>query len=197
MARWGIAAAYLLLSVLATIGALFWRWRSPWVHPDPWLELDPLTSHLYSGGIGLAFGGLVVVLTPPLVARWRWAQALHEDLRPVARSMSPAAAVVVGPASGFFEELLFRGLLTPVLGLVPQALLFGLVHYMPGRSRWIWVAWATLMGLLLGALFQLTGSLVGPIATHSLINWLNLRFLRRHDPSAPRPRLGGLLNQRG
>jgi membrane protease YdiL (CAAX protease family) len=57
------------------------------------------------------------------------------------------------------------------------------------------MAWATVMGLLFGGIFAATGSLVGPIAGHALINGANLRFLRDNDPS-PRPRaLGGLLRR--
>jgi membrane protease YdiL (CAAX protease family) len=97
--------------------------------------------------------------------------------------------------SAIGEELLFRGLLEPWLGLVPQALLFGIVHQIPGRSRWVWVTWATVIGLALGAMFELTGSLAGPLAAHALINGCNLLYLKRHDPE-PQHRLGGLLGQR-
>jgi len=193
MARWGIAAAYVLL-VLVFLGvAAQWDWRSPLIHPAPWLVLDPWTSNAYSGCIGLAFGGLVVALTPPLVTHTTWVRELHRELRPIARAMSPLAVLLVGPASAFVEEVLFRGLLQPAVGLLPQALIFGAVHYLPGRSRWVWAIWAALVGLVLGAVFELTGSLVGPIVAHALINWLNLRYLRRHDPTPPPPRLGGLL----
>jgi membrane protease YdiL (CAAX protease family) len=52
------------------------------------------------------------------------------------------------------------------------------------------------VGLALGAMFQLTGSLAGPLAAHALINALNLSFLRSHDPDLGRRGLGGLLGQR-
>ena len=57
------------------------------------------------------------------------------------------------------------------------------------------MAWATVMGLLFGILFAATGSLVGPIVAHAIINAANLRFLRDNDPEAvPKP-LGGLLRR--
>jgi membrane protease YdiL (CAAX protease family) len=80
--------------------------------------------------------------------------------------------------------LLFRGLFQPWIGLWPQAILFGLLHQLPGPSRWIWVSWAFLVGLALGALFELTGSLLGPLAAHALVNGVNLSFLKNHDPGA-------------
>ena len=51
--------------------------------------------------------------------------------------------------------------------------------------NWVGV-WATVMGLAFGALFQLTGSLMGPIAAHALINGVNLTYLRAHDPGQRR-----------
>jgi membrane protease YdiL (CAAX protease family) len=94
--------------------------------------------------------------------------------------------------SGLGEELFFRGFLVPVIGVAAQAAIFGLAHQLRGPSRWVWVGWATLVGLCLGLVFALTGSLVGPIVTHVLVNGYNLAFLRDHDPT-PRRRLGGLL----
>jgi membrane protease YdiL (CAAX protease family) len=52
------------------------------------------------------------------------------------------------------------------------------------------------MGLALGAAFQLTGSLLGPLLAHAVINGFNLHYLKTHDPtSRPKP-LGGLLGER-
>ena len=106
--------------------------------------------------------------------------------------MSTSSIGLVAVLSSLGEELLFRGLLQPGVGLVAQALLFGAAHQMPGPSRWVWVAWATVTGLLLGAMFQLTGSLLGPICAHALVNGINLSYLRAHDPDGRRA-LGGLL----
>ena len=62
------------------------------------------------------------------------------------------------------EELFFRGLLATTIGLIASSLAFGLLHQMRGRVRWVWAGWATVMGLLFGALFLATGSLLGPLA---------------------------------
>jgi membrane protease YdiL (CAAX protease family) len=60
----------------------------------------------------------------------------------------------------------------------------------------VWAGWATLVGLLLGSIFALTGSLAGPVAAHALVNGLNLSYLKNYDPE-PRRGLGGLLGSRG
>lgn len=196
MLRWGrFAVAYAVLGVVASVIALVWRNGTPLIHPEPWLQLGPRVSHTYSLLLGIAFGGLVVISTRPMVARFSWAKHLHQTLRPIARSISSTGIFVLAVLSAIGEELLFRGLLAPWIGLLPQALLFGVVHQVPGRSRWVWVTWASLIGLALGAMFELTGSLVGPLVAHALINGLNLLYLKRHDPE-PQHRLGGLLSQR-
>ena len=132
MIRWGhIAAAYALLAVLASVIAVLMH-GSPTIHPEPWLTLAPRVSHTYSAFIGLAFGAAVVVLTRLMVPRFAWARSLHKELRPFARGMSLSTIIVVALLSSLGEELLFRGLLQPLIGLVPQASLFGLPHQAPG-----------------------------------------------------------------
>lgn len=198
MLRWErFAAAYVGMSIIACVIAVVWRDGLPYAFQDPWLTLPSGASHTYSALIGLAFGALVVVLTKPMVAKLSWARNLHNELRPLARGISTVGIVMLAALSALGEELLFRGLLQPFMGLVPQAVVFGLVHQIPGKSRWVWVVWATVMGLLLGATFQLTGSLLGPVLAHAVINGFNLHYLKTHDPSSrPKP-LGGLLGERG
>ena len=166
------------------------------MHPEPWLALSSASSHSYSLALGLAVGTLVVVMTRAFVTRFAWAQRLHSELRPLASGLSTTGIVALALLSALGEELLFRGLLAPWLGLLPQALLFGLAHQIRGPSRWIWIGWASLIGLALGSIFQLSGSLLGPIAAHALINGLNLAYLKTHNPEPQRRALGGLLGQR-
>jgi hypothetical protein len=194
MARWWqrIAVGYALLGTLAAAIAVALRNGSPFAHPSPWLALDLPTREGASLLLGVAFAAFVVATTRIAVARFAWARRLHNDLRPVARSLSPAGIVVLAVASSLGEELLFRGLLAPLVGVVPQAIVFGLLHQMRGASRWVWIAWATAVGLSLGAMFALTGSLAGPLAAHALVNGYNLAFLRAHDPDDGRRRVGGL-----
>jgi uncharacterized protein len=189
MIGWGrFAGAYALMGgvALALIGAI----GTPLLHPEPRLvferwSLDEGSAHLWSLLGGIAFGAFVVISSRLAVQRFDWARRLHLELRPFAQGLDLTGIVVLALLSSAGEELLFRGLLQPWMGLWPQALLFGLVHQMPGPSRWIWVTWALLVGLALGALFEVTGSLLGPLAAHALVNGLNLHYLKHHAPEAP------------
>lgn len=198
MTRWGIVStAYSLLAVAALCIGEFWCNRSVVMLDDPWLDLGgAIPAHCFSALLGVCVGAIGVLTTKALVLRVGFAARLHSELRPLALGLSTQMVVVLATTSSIGEEFVFRGLLLPWIGLVPQAVLFGLLHQTGGPSRWVWVIWATIMGLLLGAMLQLSGSVVGPVIAHALINGLNLLFLKRHDPSPERRPLGGLLGQR-
>jgi membrane protease YdiL (CAAX protease family) len=177
-----VAGAYAVLSAFAVALALAFREGAPWEHPRPWLRLGGVASIGLSALLGLALALAVVAMTRIAVRHSRWARRLHEDLRPVARDLSLGQILLLAGLSSLGEELLFRGLLTPLLGVGAGAVLFGLAHQIKGPSRWVWVGWATLVGAALGAIFALTGSLVGPLLSHAVVNAVNLSFLRDHDP---------------
>jgi uncharacterized protein len=198
MFRWGPASvAYALVAVGAlAIGHGFER-GSLFAYEAPWLPLTGGESHAFSIVLGGAFAALVVVGTRVLVENVTWARNLHRDLRPMTLRLDSAGVVAIATLSAFAEELVFRGLLMQWLGLLPQALVFGVVHaQLSGPSRWVWAAWASVVGLALGAIFGVSGSLLGPMLAHGLINGLNLAYLRSHDTSPPRHSLGGLLGGR-
>jgi membrane protease YdiL (CAAX protease family) len=162
---------------------------------DGWLGTSGLPGALVSVGAGVSLGAITVAVTRVMVRRAAWARALHEALRPAVHRAGDGWLLAVALASAVGEELLFRGLLVPILGVVLSAIVFGALHQIRGQARWGWMAWATVMGLLFGGLFAATGSLAGPVVAHAIINGANLRFLRDNDP-APRPRpLGGLLRR--
>jgi uncharacterized protein len=177
------AGGYALLATLATGLAMALRDGVPWVHPDPWLVLPPEVALVASAALGVAVATAVVAFTRMTVPRFGWAQRLHSELRPVARELTLGQILVIAGLSSLGEELLFRGLLVPMVSVVPAAVVFGLAHQIKGPSRWVWAGWATAMGLMLGAIFALTGSLVGPLLAHAIVNAANLTYLRDHDPA--------------
>jgi len=194
MLKWQtVAVAYALLGSLASALAVALRNGSPLTHPAPWLALDEPVRIGSSLLLGIALGVVLVASTRISVERWRWARRLHADLRPVAKNLTLPSIITIAALSSLGEELFFRGFLTPFLGgVVLQAVLFGLAHQVSGPSRWVWVTWASLVGLCLGAIFALTGSLVGPIVAHAIAYGYNLTFPRNHDPGPKERRLGGL-----
>ncbi|HTB78976.1 MAG TPA: CPBP family intramembrane glutamic endopeptidase [Polyangiaceae bacterium] len=162
---------------------------------EGWLGIRGAASWLVSLGLGVLVGATTIAATPVMVRRWRWARALHLALRPAVHRAGDGALLAVAVASSVGEELLFRGLLVPIVGVVVSSVAFGVLHQIRGRARWGWIGWATLMGLLFGTVFAMTGSLLGPLLAHAAINHSNLRFLRDNDPAPPRRPLGGILRR--
>lgn len=68
------------------------------------------------------------------------------------------------------EELLFRGLMVPRLGIVISALLFGSLHATYNSTFAIEVIAAAIFGLVAGYAFKKTGSLYPSIIAHILVN---------------------------
>jgi len=152
-------------------------------------------SWLISAALGLGLGAATVAASRVFVRHMAWAHALHAALRPAALGASDATLAAVATASAVGEELLFRGLLVPLVGVAASSALFGALHQVGGRARWGWMAWAGVMGALFATIFTLTGSLLGPLMAHAAINHANLRFLRDGNPAPPSRRLGGLLER--
>lgn len=177
---------------LFTLGLAFARDVSP-VATDAWIALPEWLGHLLSLGGGVLLAIATIRATRLFTARFRWARSLHADLRAPIRGTGDGTLLLLGLASGFAEELFFRGLLAPVLGLALSSVAFGALHQLRGRTGWIWSSWAAVMGLLFGGLFLATGSLLGPIVAHVAINVTNLRYLRDNDVTPKPRRLGGLL----
>jgi membrane protease YdiL (CAAX protease family) len=196
MLKWQtVVVAYTLLGLLAWGLAAAFGNGNLWLHPSAWMALEEPLRTAASVLLALALAALLVVSTRIAVQRFRFAQKLHADLRPVAQNLTLPSMLLIAVLSSLGEELFFRGFLAPRIGVFAQALIFGMAHQVRGASRWVWVAWASLVGVCFGWLFQLTGSLAGPIAAHAAVNGYNLLFLRDHDPSPKDRRLGGLLAQ--
>jgi membrane protease YdiL (CAAX protease family) len=142
----------------------------------------PLTATLTSALFGIATATIVVASTRFVVVRFAWAQRLHSELRPVAQDLTMGQIFLLAGLSSLGEEVLFRGLMTPTLGVIGSSVLFGLLHQVRGPSRWVWIIWAMAVGLALGTIFAATGSLVGPLLAHAVVNAVNLGYLRDHNP---------------
>ncbi len=167
-----------------TVIALVWAWlggrRYAWELGAAWMNGGYPRRLLLSLMLGFALGLAVVALTRQLVARMQWARELHRELSSIVGELSPRQITWLALSSGFAEELFFRGAMQPVLGLWLTSLIFGAVHVGPKRVFVAWAMWAFVMGVLLGAIFELTGVLWGSVLAHVWINQRNMRFIHRY-----------------
>ncbi|MDI6819435.1 MAG: CPBP family intramembrane metalloprotease [Candidatus Hodarchaeaceae archaeon] len=89
--------------------------------------------------------------------------------------------VLIAPS----EEIFFRGLLIPRIGLAPSAITFGLAHVVGYRAL-SEVVVATVFGLALGWLFLSSGSLLGPWLAHALANVVAMEHIHRRAGKGPK-----------
>ncbi len=68
------------------------------------------------------------------------------------------------------EELLFRSLLVPRLGIIPSAILFGLAHYSYMSTFGVEMIAAFVFGIIAGYIFKKTGSVYPSMLAHIAIN---------------------------
>ena len=116
--------------------------------------------------------------------------ALRDLLAPASPAEWATLAIVVLPTVALSEELLFRGVLigaaatgtdlSPALLVAGSAILFGAAHSAQGTHG---VVAATVLGLLLGVAFHLTGSLVFVVLVHYALDLAE--FLRYRDQARP------------
>ena len=132
---------------------------------------------LLDTGLGLAVAAATIALSRAITERTRWGGAMGRALAELLGERSFRECIALAVASGVAEEAFFRGALQPALGWLLASLIFGLVHFAPRRDLLPWTGFALCAGMVLGALFEITGNLVAPIVAHVGINAVNLRRL--------------------
>jgi membrane protease YdiL (CAAX protease family) len=159
-------------------------------HPDGLLSASvPLAGRIVLGGAaGIAFGLGIAWLTRFTVYRFQWARVLHTEFRGLLGPLRSVDIVAFAVFSAVAEEMFFRGAIQPILGIVLTSLIFGVLHIAPGRKFIPWPFQAIAMGFAFGGLFWLSGDLSAPIMAHFTINYQNLHFINRYDPSLQLPR---------
>lgn len=141
---------------------------------DEWFATD-LSTGLVDVIVGLLVGSGVAVLVTNLGHR---VEAFN-DIRDVLASRLDFAqfrwwdcvwlsVLAAGP-----EEILFRGAMQPVFGLIITAVIFGALHAVTK----LYFVYATLAGLLLGLLYQINETLWAPMAAHFAVDYLSLIWM--------------------
>ena len=150
------------------------------------LERSAGMSPIRNFGAGLLVGAAVLTASGLWTAYSRVGDALARELAAAIGPLGLPNALLLAFASGFAEEMFFRGALQPRVGLLGASFLFACVHFVPSRSLLPWAIFALIAGLLLGGLFVSTGNLIAPLTAHILINAVSLPFLERRFGSESR-----------
>jgi CAAX protease family protein len=185
---------FIRLVAAGEAGLLLLAWAlGRWLGISPFHEIRPsLGAFLWGVAATVPLGfGLAWMLT----TRWspirRLVALVTEQIGPILSGCSVAELALLAVGAGVSEEVLFRGVVqtglaraVPVwLALTTASVAFGLVHF---ASR-AYAVVAGVMGVYLGSLFLLQGSLLAPIVTHSLYDLVALLYVARR-PALWHPR---------
>ena len=158
-----------------------------WIGISPLEEIQPSFGALIWGvvatvplGLGLAW-----MLTTSWSPIRRLVALVTEQIGPALAGCSVAQLALLAVAAGVSEEVLFRGVVqtglaraVPAgLALIMASTAFGLVHF---ASR-AYAVVAGVIGVYLGTLLLVQGSLVSPIITHALYDFVALLCVGRRQ----------------
>jgi len=137
----------------------------------------------YDLAVGVAVGALLWLCIPLLVSHPGMRRLWNAVLVPFARGLGLGDVALIALLSGFSEELFFRGVLLPEIGLVASSLLFGLLHALNP----VYAMWAAITGAVFGVLAIHGETLVAPMLAHATYNFGALLALRRWRLGTPVP----------
>ncbi|MCH9056137.1 CPBP family intramembrane metalloprotease [Synechococcus sp. PCC 6717] len=186
LSRTQILVAMALTAILWLILARIWLY-TPFAGGLLPLEWN---GWAFSIGLGLCCG--ITGLSGLLYAVWpSYRQASDTYLTFVLTPLAWPDLLWIGLLPGLSEELLFRGVLLPSLGLnwagiIGTSICFGILHA-GTRQHWPYALWATIVGGLFAYSAVATHNLLLPIVAHTCTNWL-AAILWKIQQRLPNPR---------
>lgn len=170
-----IAATAMILLLVARVWLFFEPFRFPVVLS--WQD----------AGIGTGIGLSITAISALVYRLWpAYRRSADFYLAFVLAPLVPLDSIWLGLLPGMSEELLFRGVILPAVGLdatglVISSLCFGLLH-MSGRGQWPYAVWASAVGLVLGGSVLVTGNLLVPVVAHVIANFVSSLFWQLRHP---------------
>lgn len=162
-----------------------------------WCEVGPWNHFRWTvKGLGSGVAATLPIFSLFVISYRRPIGPLREIKERLIQTLGPSLArchwydlLVLAAVAGIGEEVLFRGVLQPWLGLGWSNVLFGLAHSVSPMYALL----AGAIGAYLGWLQDATGSLLAPIVTHGLYDFLAFLVVARDcrrqsvasDPEAP------------
>ncbi|MCP2731779.1 CPBP family intramembrane glutamic endopeptidase [Limnofasciculus baicalensis] len=142
------------------------------------VRLLPVSSSPEALILGLGIGMMVTGVSGLVYRLWpAYRQSADLYLQMILKPLLLPDLIWLGLLPGMSEELLFRGVMLPAVGLNPigiitSSLVFGILH-LSSPQQWPYVIWATVVGLLLGFCAVVTGNLLVPIVAHVVTNLIS------------------------
>ena len=176
----GLVIGELALGMVALVWALRSETSVPYsVDAETLLVAFGLTVVLAILNFGLFFVGRRFEFSRHVYAFF------DDEIFPLLREATLIDIIVLAVVAGFAEELLFRGMLQPRMGLIASSLLFGLLHG-PDHKLWPFALWAAAVGAGFGLVYRETENMAIPMLVHAFYDGLALAYIRWTPPKADR-----------
>lgn len=140
-------------------------------------------------GIGVGLG--ITAASAIVYQLWpQYRASASQYLQLVIQPLVWTDLIWLGLLPGLSEELLFRGVMLPALGLnwvglVLSSLCFGILH-LNSLQQWSYVIWVSAVGFLLGYSAVNTGNLLVPVVAHITTNLITgVSWKIMHPPQHP------------
>jgi membrane protease YdiL (CAAX protease family) len=191
-----IAALGLLLEGGLAVLALTVGWllgRSPWVGVSWSAAAWPEAGRSLLVGLAAVLpmlAGLFLIDRYPVGPLRELKEFVDRHVVPLFQNTSVAQLALIALVAGIGEELLFRGLVQHALsewigppqgvwlGLAVASVIFGICHWLTRT----YAVLAGLIGIYLGLLLVVTGSILAPMVAHGVYDFVALIYLRRGSP---------------
>ncbi len=166
-----VLAAMGVTAVLLLLVARLWLWLDP-------VMMLPVTGDATFLLLGVGLGLCITAASSVIYYLWpSYRKSADFYLQLVLQPLFWPDLIWLGLLPGLSEELLFRGVMLPAIGLnwfglSVSSLCFGVLHF-SGPQQWSYVIWATVIGLVLGFSAWETGNLLVPIVAHVTTNLLS------------------------
>jgi hypothetical protein len=166
-----------VLIALAVTAIIFLGISKGWVYFTG-IPMVPLYWQSEHAAIGAGIGLGVALLSSVIFELWEsYRIAATEYLEMVLKPLEPIDLLWLGLLPGLSEEMLFRGVALPALGmngiaLIITSVVFGALH-MASAKHLSYTVWAIAVGMMLGAVTIYTGNLLSAIVAHVLTNSLS------------------------
>ncbi|HIK03464.1 MAG TPA: CPBP family intramembrane metalloprotease [Trichormus sp. M33_DOE_039] len=175
-----------VLVAMGVTAILLWIVARVWLHFGNFLLFE---WHLYPRDLllGLGVGLLITALSGIAYRLWTpYRRSADYYLELVLKPLAWPDLIWLGLLPGLSEELLFRGVMLPALGLdhlavIGSSICFGILH-LSGSQQWPYVVWATIIGVILGYSALWSGNLLVPIVAHILTNWISSCLWKIQQP---------------
>jgi uncharacterized protein len=163
-----------VLVAMGVTATLLWTVAKVWLHFGNFRLFE---WHWYGRDFLLGLGvGLIITILSGLAYRlWsQYRRSADYYLELVLKPLAWPDLIWLGLLPGLSEELLFRGVMLPALGLdhlavIGSSVCFGILH-LSGSQQWPYVIWATIVGIILGYSALWSGNLLVPIVAHIMTN---------------------------